>query len=134
MEIRAAVLNLFTTMTASSSCPLFQAPLTTNKLHMQMYLLVNLLIKLSMLQNTQGLVPSLKFIEAPLGKCTLQLRTTDLEENITPLDLNKNKNCQAIFYFKQGFFKENVRYPVCTCRDLISLILGIRFSLILGTR
>jgi len=31
------------------------------------------------------------------------------------------------------FFKENVRYPVWTCRDLISLILGTRFSLILGT-
>jgi len=25
-------------------------------------------------------------------------------------------------------------YPVCTCRDPISLILGTRFSLILGTR
>ena len=33
----------------------------------------------------------------------------------------------------QGFFKENVRYPVWTCRDPISLILGTRFSLILGT-
>jgi len=32
------------------------------------------------------------------------------------------------------FFKENVRYPVWTCRDAISLILGTRFSLILGTR
>jgi len=30
-----------------------------------------------------------------------------------------------------GFFKENVRYPVRTCRDPISLILGTRFSLIL---
>ena len=36
---------------------------------------------------------------------------------------------------KPGFFyKENVMYPVCTCRDPISLILGTRFSLILGTR
>ena len=34
----------------------------------------------------------------------------------------------------QIFFKENVRYPVWTCRDAISLILGTRFSLILGTR
>jgi len=32
----------------------------------------------------------------------------------------------------QGFFKENVRYPIWTCRDPISLILGTRFS-ILGT-
>jgi len=34
----------------------------------------------------------------------------------------------------QGFFKENVRNPVWTSRDPISLILGTRFSLILGTR
>ena len=33
-----------------------------------------------------------------------------------------------------SFFKENVRYPVWTCRDPISLNLGTRFSLILGTR
>jgi len=33
----------------------------------------------------------------------------------------------------QGFFKENVRYPVWICRDSISLILGTWFSLILGT-
>jgi len=32
------------------------------------------------------------------------------------------------------FFKENVRYPAWTCRDTVSLILWIRFSLILGTR
>ena len=32
------------------------------------------------------------------------------------------------------FFKENVRNPVWICRDPISLILGTRFSLILGTR
>jgi len=31
-------------------------------------------------------------------------------------------------------FKENTRYPVWTCRDPTSLILGTRFSLILGTR
>jgi len=31
----------------------------------------------------------------------------------------------------QGFFKENVRYPVWTCRDSI---LGTRFYLILETR
>jgi len=30
--------------------------------------------------------------------------------------------------------KENVRYPVWTCRDPIFLILGTQFSLILGTR
>jgi len=34
---------------------------------------------------------------------------------------------------KTGFFKENVRNPVWICRDPVSLILGIRFSLILGT-
>jgi len=32
------------------------------------------------------------------------------------------------------FFKENVRCPVWTCRDPIPLILGTRFSLILGIR
>jgi len=32
------------------------------------------------------------------------------------------------------FFEENVKYLVWTCRDPISLILGTRFSLILGTR
>jgi len=31
-------------------------------------------------------------------------------------------------------FKENVMYPVLISRDLISLILGTRFSLMLGTR
>jgi len=31
---------------------------------------------------------------------------------------------------KQGFFKEKVRYPVCTCRDPISLILGTRFEIL----
>ena len=35
---------------------------------------------------------------------------------------------------QQGFFKENVRYPISICRDPISLILGNRFSLILGIR
>jgi len=35
---------------------------------------------------------------------------------------------------KAGFFKENVRYLAWTYRDLISLILETRFSLILGTR
>jgi len=34
----------------------------------------------------------------------------------------------------QGFFKENVRYPVWICRDLICLILRTWFSLIIGTR
>jgi len=29
-----------------------------------------------------------------------------------------------------GFFKENVRYPIWTCRVLISLILGTRFSIL----
>jgi len=34
---------------------------------------------------------------------------------------------------RPGFFKENVRDPVWICRDPISLILGTRFSLSLGT-
>ena len=33
-----------------------------------------------------------------------------------------------------AFFKENYSYPVLTCREPISLILGTRFALILGTR
>jgi len=37
-------------------------------------------------------------------------------------------------YIYQIFFKENIRNPVWICRDPISLILGTRFSLILGTR
>ena len=32
------------------------------------------------------------------------------------------------------FLKKNVRYPIWTCKDPISLMLGTRFSLILGTR
>ena len=36
-------------------------------------------------------------------------------------------------YVYQVFLKKNVRYPVWTCRDPISLNLGTRFS-ILGTR
>ena len=36
-------------------------------------------------------------------------------------------------HLKQVFFKENVRNPMWTCRDPISLIIGTRFSLILGT-
>jgi len=39
-----------------------------------------------------------------------------------------------ILYTYSVFFKENVRHPVWTCRDTISLIPGTRFSLILGTR
>ena len=41
---------------------------------------------------------------------------------------------QSIGYLEQVFFKENVRYAEWTCRDPISLILGTRFSLILGTQ
>jgi len=39
-----------------------------------------------------------------------------------------------MFTLFRVFLKENVRYLVWTCRDPISLILGTRFSLILGTR
>jgi len=43
-------------------------------------------------------------------------------------------NIHIYIYLYQVFFKENVRYPVWTCQDPISLILETRFSLILGTR
>ena len=44
-------------------------------------------------------------------------------------------DCFDILYsFHHVFFKENVKYPIWACRDPISLILGTRFSLILGTR
>jgi len=39
----------------------------------------------------------------------------------------------VMLYYISFFFKENVRYLVWTSRDLTSLILGTRFS-ILGTR
>jgi len=44
-------------------------------------------------------------------------------------------DCSTIVraYFATGFFKENIKYPVWTCRDPISLILGTRLSMILGT-
>jgi len=41
---------------------------------------------------------------------------------------------QVFNLFLQVFFKENVRNLVWICRDPISLILGARFFLILGTR
>jgi len=37
------------------------------------------------------------------------------------------------YYINQGFFEENVKYPVWTYRDPISLILGTRFFLVRGT-
>jgi len=46
----------------------------------------------------------------------------------------KLKSRNIIYTVMQRFFKENVRYPVWTCRDPISLILRTRFFLILGTR
>jgi len=49
----------------------------------------------------------------------------------TPVSL---PTLQYNFQYYQFFFKENVKYPVWTCRDPISLILGTRFSLIVGTR
>jgi len=47
---------------------------------------------------------------------------------------SKNNYHSNRVLYCQGFFKENVRYPVWTFTDPISLILGTRFSLILGTR
>jgi len=46
----------------------------------------------------------------------------------------QDKYLHLSLYLPQFVFKENVRFPVWTCRDAISLILGTRFSLILGTR
>jgi len=43
-------------------------------------------------------------------------------------------SCNSSIILQQFFFKENVRYPVWTCRDPIYLVLGTRFSLILGSR
>jgi len=40
---------------------------------------------------------------------------------------------KILFYINRVFFKENVRYPVWIFTDPISLILGPRFSQILGT-
>jgi len=55
--------------------------------------------------------------------------------------VTKNVYCQKflnqliqLYLHLNSFFKENVRYPIWTSRDPISLILGTRFSLILGTR
>jgi len=45
--------------------------------------------------------------------------------------IQKRYNNKTLY---QVFFKENVRYPMWTCRDPISLIIGTWFSLILGTR
>ena len=42
--------------------------------------------------------------------------------------------CSNVKWTLFSFFKENIRYPVWTCREPISLILGTRFSLILGAR
>jgi len=41
---------------------------------------------------------------------------------------------KSLFWMFRVFFKENLRYPVGIFRDPIYLILGTRFSLILGTR
>jgi len=43
-------------------------------------------------------------------------------------------DCVVNVHVVQVFFKENIRYPVWTCRDPIFQILGIRFSLIPETR
>jgi len=46
------------------------------------------------------------------------------------LPTHTNRIAELLFKLpiKQVFFKENVRYPVWTCRDPISLILGTQFS------
>jgi len=48
---RLVVLNLFVYHDRLSNCLIFQGALTKTKLHKKMYLVVNLLIKLSMLQS-----------------------------------------------------------------------------------
>ena len=58
-----------------------------------------------------------------------------LHNNILkPVTFNNFRCHIALLYKSRVFFKENVRNPVWICRDPISLILGTRFSLILGTR
>jgi len=60
------------------------------------------------------------------------------EEVDTGADLLSSTTFSPLWQYthRQGFLKENVRYPVWTCGDPISLILGTRwpFSLILGTQ
>jgi len=55
------------------------------------------------------------------------------QEN-TPKNAKKQPTTENQKDTKSGFFKENVGYPVWTCRDPISMILATRLSLILGTR
>ena len=57
---------------------------------------------------------------------------------LLPTRLSTNIDCllnpYIVFKSAQVFLKENVRHPVWTCRDPLSLIVGTRFSLILRTR
>jgi len=50
----------------------------------------------------------------------------DLEELLNDMRkiVGKNSRWLNLYSF---FFKKNIRYPVWTCRDSISLILGSRF-------
>ena len=53
---------------------------------------------------------------------------------VQSLDNTLVANINWRLFCLNSFFKGNVRYPVYTCRDPISLILETRFYLILGTR
>jgi len=50
------------------------------------------------------------------------------------LPSNQQATPRTPILFQAGIFKENAKYPVWTCSDTISLILGTRFSLILETQ
>jgi len=66
------------------------------------------------------------FQETPIAKAKLQKSASDAKIHAF--------GSRLLAVTLQVFLKENVRYPVWTCRDPISLILGARFYLILGTR
>jgi len=79
--VRTVVLNLFSTAPPLRNCPLCQAPLKTKNLCKQMYLSVNLLMKLSMLHSAQGVAPPWNLLTPPWGGAPPRLRTTVLEES-----------------------------------------------------
>jgi len=65
---------------------------------------------------------------------TQRIKQTDLSIRYASGRKMTFSKCSKMQMFLQFFFKENVRYPIWTCTDPISLILGTRFSLILETR
>jgi len=71
---KSVVLNLFSTTHPLSNRPLFQAPLTWNKLQKKMYFLVNLLVNFLCCRAFKGSLP-LEIYGCPLGWRGPQLRT-----------------------------------------------------------